>query len=155
MADLREEIDIEQEAKDFKGGFTLLSPGWKTFRYIEDSLEPTKSGKGHKLVISLECSNGVTMKHSINVINESVTAQAIGKKELSKIAECIGHKGKLRQTEVLYGREFDALVAVTKFKSNTTGEMLDSNDLTDFKPKGEGASVVPEASNDKEESVGW
>ena len=161
MAQFGEAIDTDEAVKDYKSGFSVVPPGWYTVVITESEVKDTSTG-GKMVVLKneLQDGSGRSLPDRLNIVNKSEIAQKIGRATLAKIAKYCGVNGKLENSDVLHGRPFDVKIVVEKFKSNKADEsgnypMLDSNKITDYRPKGEGANVVPETSSNKEESVGW
>lgn len=160
MAELGGDIDVDEAVKDFKGGFSVVPPGWHTVVITESEIVET-STKGKMLVLKYEVQGegGGEMPDRLNIVNKSEVAQKIGRATLAKIAKCVGVKGKLSNSDVLHGRPFDIKVIIEKFKSNKMDEetkeypMLDSNKVKDYRPKGEGSSVAPEPEKNAEASA--
>ena len=161
MANLGGAIDVDETVKDYKTGFEIIEPSWKTVVITESELKDTSTG-GKMLVLKdeLQDGSGRSLPDRLNIVNKSEIAQKIGRATLAKIAKCCGVNGKLENSDVLHGRPFDVKIVVEKFKSNKADEsgnfpMLDSNKIADYRPKGEGASVVPDAQEQAEESTSW
>ena len=163
MVQFGEDIDTDESVKDFKGSYETIEPGWKTVVITESTLKNTQTSGGKYLELKneLQDGSGRDITDRLNIVNKSEVAQKIGRAQLSKIAQCCGVKGKLSNSDVLHGRPYDVKIAIEEFKSNkkdeNTGEypMLKSNKITDYKPKGEGASAVPSSEpGEKKESSG-
>ena len=156
MAELGGKLDTDKEVENYRTGFEIVEPGWKTVVIVGSEVIKTKDGEGKFLEIKnqLQDGSGREVTDRLNIVNKSEVAQKIGRAQLSKIAQCIGHKGELANSDVLHGRPYDVKIAVKPFKSNTTGEMIEGNEITDYRPKGEGTSAPAEAST-KDEASGW
>lgn len=135
MANLNTTINPD-EAAGFSGQFQIIPPGDYLAVIVEDKLQPNKNNNGQVLMIKFELQDGTrrTLKAHINLSNPSEVAQKIGRAELAKIAQSIGHDAPLADTSVLYGRPLTIKIIVEEFKSNKDGKDLKSNKIADYRP---------------------
>lgn len=137
MANLGFGINAEEAAQEYRGSFEVSPPGWYRVVITGSEVKATKSGTGKMLELKYESRDGKTFLDRLNIINSSEVAQKIGRAALGKIALSIGHKGELKNTDVLHGRPFEVKVDVKEFESNNEpGKMLKSNEVTDYRPAG-------------------
>jgi len=121
----------EEMAKEARGDFEILPPGWYSATITKAELSDTQSG-GKMVVVTLLTGNGVEIRDYINIKNDSEKAQAIGRQRLAKLA-CEAGVKNLTDTMQLNGLPVDVKLKVEKFKSNTTGNELESNKVADYK----------------------
>lgn len=150
MANLNTPVNIE-EASEFRGQYEIIPPGEYLAVYLNDILEPNKNGTGEVLKIKFELQDGSkrTVTANLNYSNPSVTATAIGRGELAKIAQSIGHNAPVYKTEVLFGRPLTIKIIVEEFLSNKDGRALKSNKIADYKPASAAKPATAAAVNNK------
>lgn len=129
-------FNVEQQAQEFRGEFTVLPPGWRKMRILKGSIQNTNSG-GKMICLEINCDEG-EFTNRLNIFNSSSDAQRIGRAALAKICECVGIAGDFKLTDMpkLFGRELDVKVSIEEFKSTTSGKTLKSNKATDYAPAG-------------------
>jgi len=128
-------LNIETEAKEYKGGFTVLTPGWKKMVVLTGELKETNTG-GQQLALTLQNEEGSFIDR-LNIFNKSEMAQRIGRQALAKICESAGLSGNfsLKDMPKLFGRYIDVEVAVEKFKSNKPDANGEFKELASNKSK--------------------
>lgn len=157
-------VDInDSQAKDFKAGNEVVAPGWYNAVIIESVIYDNSKNTGKLLTLTYELiSSGSKVKDRLNLTNSSEVAQKIGQATLSKIKECVGHKGKLEDTDYLHGKPFAIKLIIDEFKGSDNN-MVPINKVKDYKPKlttgsssVETNSVVSDSGNDaQQKTVGW
>lgn len=151
MVGLDFDLNTEEAAGEYKAGFEVIPPGRYTVVIVESAKKNNKAGDGEILEFKYELMDG-SKRHvtdRLNVVNKSVVAQKIGRAALGKIAQCCGHKGALKNTDVLHGRPFDIKVVIEEFESNNEkGKMLKSNKVAEYFEKGS-SSTTPAATGSK------
>jgi hypothetical protein len=166
MANLGKGIDVNEAVKDFKSGYEVVEPGWKTVVIDNSEVKDTSTSGGKMLVLNyaLQDGSGRNVTDRLNIMNKSDVAQKIGQATLAKIAKCIGIEGTLNNSDVLHGKPFDVKIVIEPFRSNKANDkgeypMIDSNKVKDYKPKGEGISAqateAPEATEGEKAASSW
>ena len=152
-------LNIENEAKEFKGGFTVITPGWKKMLILTGQMKATATG-GQQLVLTLQCDEG-KFDDRLNIFNSSEIAQRIGRQALAKVCESAGLSGNfsLKDMPKLFGRYIDVEVSVEKFKSNkpdANGEFkeLSSNKAKNYAKAGTNSGKPQSAHAEKEAATG-
>jgi hypothetical protein len=133
-----EEGGQQKAAEEARGDFTVLPPGWYTVVIKKAELKDTSTG-GKMVVVDYETTGGDKITDRFNIKNASSDAQRIGRQQLAKMATCAGVPN-LNDTTQLFGMSLDVKLKIEKFKSNTTGNELESNKVSDYKEKGKGVS---------------
>jgi len=133
------DLNTEEAADEFYSGFTILAPGWYQVVIVESDIKPTKAGTGKFLELKMETKGGETITDRLNILNQNEVAQKIGRAALGKIAVSCGIKGALTNTDKLHGRPFEVKLEIEEFASNTSGEMLKSNKVKDYRAIGTAA----------------
>lgn len=148
------DFNVEDQAKEFKGGFNLIPEGWHKMVILTGEVQETKNG-GKMLCLVIKCAEG-EFTDRLNVVNASEIAQSIGLSQLAKICQCVGILGRFTPDRIpeLFGRGLDVEVVIEEFKSNTTGKTLQSNKAKNYAPAGEHTSVTP-TSKTREKSYDW
>lgn len=148
MANLNTTINPD-EAAGFSGQFEIIPPGEYLAVIVEDKLQPNKNNNGQVLMIKFELQDGTRRNVTtyLNLINPSEIAQKIGRAELAKIAQSIGHNAPLADTSVLYGRPLTIKIVVEEFASNKDGKLLKSNKIADYKPASAAKPLVTAANS--------
>jgi len=133
MADLTGMNFDPAKTEDMGDGFTVVPPGIYTVMIAKTELcdNSKKNGKVLKLSCQIIEGNhvGVVLLDNLNVRNPSEVSQKIGLSDLKKICDAIGFTGQLTDSEQLRGKPYSVQVEIEKFKSNTSGKMLDSNKI--------------------------
>lgn len=130
----------EEMAEDFKGGFDIVSPGWKKAVVVKTEIVPTSTG-GKMLKVYNELQGaevkseaGAIVIDQQNILNKSEIAQRIGRAAIAKMAQCMGIPS-VSDSENLCGHQYEIKVGMTKFASkNDSSKMLDSNEVKDYRP---------------------
>ena len=129
----------ETAAGNHKGAFVVWAPGWYDTVISGAELKETRAG-GSMVVITFGNQAGDTVKTNLNIKNANKGCEIGARATLAHIAQCIGIN--LTDTPQLIGQKITIKVKVTEFKSNLTGKMLPSNDVTDYKVTEKGQSDV-------------
>ena len=158
MAQLPYKANVEADVLEYKEGFAIIPPGWVKVVIVASEIVDTASG-GKMLVFEHQLQDGSdrSFKDRLNIMNASEKAQTIGRAALAKIAESIGHKGGIADSNVLHGRPFEVKIEIEEFKSNKAdalGEypMLKSNKAGGYRAVQTQAAHKPA---EKGEPVGW
>jgi len=138
----------EKMASEARGEFVVLPAGWYNATITGTELKETSSG-GTMLVVDFD-TKGTDIKDRLNIKNNSDKAQLIGRQKVAKIATCCNID--LKDSTQLHGLSIDIKLKVEEFKSNTSGEMLQSNKVTDYRKAGAGESQSPVATG---QGAGW
>ena len=154
MANLGFDLDVTKEKDEFFSGKDVFEPGWYNFRITKEEWKDTPSG-GKRLVFTFSTDDGRNLEHGLNLVNNNQKAVAIARGELAKIADAIGHRGVLNNTDVLFGRPFMAKVIKEDYTFNDkeTGEAktTQTNKVKDYRP-----SEMKQKSNTSKPTVdGW
>lgn len=148
MAELGGRINVDEEAKEYRGEFTVMPPGWYTAVIVKSEVRSTKNNDGKILELVFQTKkSGSELTERVNIVNKSEVAQRIGRSTLAKIAQEIGIKGELSNSNVLHGKPIDIKVTVEEFESNKeAGKMLKSNKIADYRKAGTGVNEANGAS---------
>ena len=137
MANLGFEINVSEEKEGFYSGKDVFEPGWYQFRITKEEWKDTQSG-GKRLVFTFSTDDGRKTKHGLNFVNNNPKAVAIARSELAKIADAIGHRGGISNTDVLFGKPFMAklLKEPYTFTDKDSGEekTIQTNKVKDYRP---------------------
>lgn len=153
MANLGFELNVAEEKEGFYSGKDIFEPGWYQFRITKEEWKDTPSG-GKRLVFTLSTDDGKNLEHGLNLVNNNPKAVSIARGELAKIADAIGHRGMLNNTDVLFGRPFMAKVIKEDytFTDNEGNEKTTpTNKVKDYRP----AEMKPKSNTSKPTVDGW
>lgn len=135
MVEMGFDFNADEAAAEYKAGFEVVPPGIYNVVIVDSTKKPNKAGTGAILEFKYELLDG-SKRHVVdrlNIVHPSETAQKIARATLGKIAQCVGHKGVLKNTDTLHGRPFGIKVVIEDFESNTEkGKMLQSNKVADY-----------------------
>lgn len=153
-------LNIENEAKEFKGGFTVITPGWKKMLILTGQMKETANKTGQILVLTFQNNEGKFDEY-LNIFNSSEIAQRIGRQALAKICECAGLSGNftLKDMPKLFGHYIDVDVKIEKKpsnKPNANGEFkeMSFNRAKDYAKAGANSSKPQPAPDEKEQATG-
>lgn len=130
MTQLAGDLDVEKGVEDYKeGGFTVRPPGWYTAVLLKDEEKITKEDKRNNVksavankfleaVFQIQDGTKDEVKELYNIKNRSKKCQAIGRANLCKVAESVGHTGTFSNTAVLFGRPLMIKLGVEEFQTN-------------------------------------
>lgn len=132
-------INLDPNVKESTGGFTLLPVGEYTSVIVRDELKDNnkKNGKVLKLTLQVIAGQytGETIDDNINITNPSTLCQDIGQGTLKRICGLCNVQYPPPNTAGLYGKPIIIKVKIGKpFKSNRTGEMLESREVATYNP---------------------
>lgn len=151
MASMNMDFDpraVEPDAGP-KGGGVIPEEGPFEFELIESDVTPTRDGTGQKLEVVAECLTepyrGRKVFDSINIVNKSAQAQAIGQGQLSALCRAAGFADKLEDSEQLHHRPFWAKLKIEEYFSNKHQRQMQKNVFKQFMFDGceDGASANP------------
>ena len=145
-----------------EGNFRVIPPGIYNVVIVDSGLKPTKAGNGQYLELTYQIIEGPevgqTVKDRINIVNPSVDAQRIGRSQLRKICDAVGHKGQLKDSCQLHNKPMAIKVVVEEFESNKEpGRMLQSNRVESRMPKQSAitAAPPPSAESGQAQPIAW
>lgn len=128
--------EMDTDVKESGGGFDVLPGGQYKMVIVGDELKDNRAGNGKLLVPKLQVVEGahagVTIPDYINLTNPNKQCQEIGQGTLKKICRLCNVQYPPTDTTTLYGKPMSVKVAVQSFKSNTTGNDLQSNNVKSY-----------------------
>lgn len=134
MADLSG-INLDPNVKE-SGDFEVVPEGKYPVVIINDELKDTKAGTGKYLEITLQINKGeyrgTELTDRLNIQNPSGEAVRIGQGTLKRICSVCNVPFPIQDTRKLYGRPMTAKVKIKEFQSNTTGNLLQSNEVSSY-----------------------
>lgn len=149
--------EMDTDVKESGGGFDVLPGGQYKMVIVGDELKDNRAGNGKLLVPKLQVVDGahagVTIPDYINLTNPNKQCQEIGQGTLKKICRLCGVQYPPADTTALYGKPMDVKVKVKNFKSNTTGNDLQSNEIKGYSEVK--AQAAPVAATPKTEDLPW
>jgi hypothetical protein len=120
------------------GSFQVVPEGRYKAVIAGDKLYPTKDTKGRILELTVQIIegqfSGLTIPDRLNILNPSEIAQRIAQGTLKRICSAVGVAYPLQNTDVLLGKPMLVTVEIEKFKSNKTGNDLQSNKIKNYAP---------------------
>ena len=150
-------ITLDANVQEAGEGFEVLPKAHYKMVIVSDELKPTKAGTGKYLAFKLQVIEGPhaqkTVTDNINLVNPSQVCQAIGQGVLKKICNLCGVQYPPQDTTGLYGKPMDVNMDIQTFKSNKSGNELQSNVV-----KGYGAiktQAVAAPAKDEDEVAPW
>lgn len=124
-------VNLDPNVQEATDGFEVLPRGKYKMVIIGDELKATKAGTGKYLTVKLQVVEGAhaakQVTDNINLANPSMMAQNIGQGTLKKICTLCGVQYPPQDTTGLYGKPIEVSIDVQTFKSNKTGNELQSN----------------------------
>jgi hypothetical protein len=129
-------VSLDPEVQEASDGFEVLPQGKYKIVIIGDELKTTKAGTGKYLAVNLQVVEGAhTAKQvtdNINLVNPSQVCQQIGQGTLKKICTLCGVQYPPQDTIELYGKPMEVSIDIQTFKSNKTGDELQSNNVKSY-----------------------
>ena len=149
-------VQMDVNVQESGGDFEVLPAGHYKMVIINDLLKDNRAGNGKILKLKLQVIDGphkgVTIDDHINLTNPNKQCQEIGQGTLKKICRLSNVQYPPADTTGLYGKPMSVKVAVQSFKSNMTGNDLQSNNVKGYtEVKAQHAEVNPQAT----ETLPW
>jgi hypothetical protein len=127
--------DPKEEAKALGRVFEVVKPGWYPAAIVHSENHITSTGSECVILkFRLEDGTGRDVEQKIYTGKVKASALELSAARVAKIADCIGHKGKVGNTDPLMGRPLEIHIIIKKFLSNNTGEELESNEIVNYRP---------------------
>jgi len=135
MSDLSN-MGMDPNTEETTGAFNVVPAGRYEMVIIADNLKDAKSGKGKVLSLTFQIVSGPEKDSTIivrlNIKNTSEVAERIGQGTLKRLCRLTGVTFPPANTDHMKGKPIMGTVVVKSFKSNNTGDMLESNDIKAF-----------------------
>lgn len=129
-------LDFDTGAPEYaqpERDFSPIPEGIYNARIDKVELKPTKDGTGLRLVLMLKICGpshvGRVVVEGLNVANKNPAAQAVGRRQLHQLLECVGMVGE-RDMSKLAGEEVSISVAIKP----ASGGYAESNSVKKFLP---------------------
>jgi hypothetical protein len=144
-------IAFNKDVKENTGEFIILPLGKYQAVILRDELKPTKNGNGKFLELTLQIQSPGEFRHieiidRLNILNPSEIAQNIGQGTLKRICSLLGVVYPPDDSRKLWGKPMTISVKIKEFISNTTGEELQSNEVTGYSKPAAAADSLPKTS---------
>jgi hypothetical protein len=122
MASLSEHLGGQFKAEEHPDTFGIITPGEYVAQIVDSDIVETKKKDGQMAKFTFEIMEGEFEKRLLwvncNIVNPSVQAQAIGQKELAKIAVAAGIS-EADDTEEFHYKPMLITVGVRKYTDNS------------------------------------
>lgn len=149
-------IQMDKDVPESGGGFCALPNDTYKMVIIGDELRDNAAKNGKLFVPKLQVVagpyTGVTILDYINLTNPSVRCQEVGQGTLKKICRFCNVQYPPEDTAGMYGKPMNVKIEVKGFKSKTTGNDLQSNNVKDYS---EVTSQAPSAPVPQSEDLPW
>ena len=133
MADLGE--DFDQDTVEPSDSLEPVPNDVYALEIIESDVVETKSGTGRMIKLTINITEGPyegrRIWDNINFRNQNEVAQRIGQQSLASLCAACGHRGPLRDTELLHKIPFKGRVVIEHDK---TGQYGPRNAIKSYMP---------------------
>lgn len=139
MADLGE--DFDPESVEPRESLDPVPAGVYAVEIVESDVVDTKSGTGRMVKLTHKIMEGSyegrLIWDNINFRNENEVAQRIGQQAIAELCAACGHRGPLRDTELLHGIPMKIRVTIQEDKSGQYGPR---NNVRNYMPYDDGGA---------------
>lgn len=167
MADQDFNINVQEEAADYKGSYGIIEPGWKKVVITQSCFKATVAGNGEFYEVKNELQDGTgrSIINRFNTTNPTQKTQDIARKELAAVANFCGIKGNLSKADLkagkLHGRPYEVRIEVGSFISKKEGDIdpetgkqrvIPKNEIKEYRAC---QSVQSKSSSEAKSPTGW
>ena len=141
-------LSFDENVKE-TGAFEVVPKGKYQVVITGDELMDNKAKTGKLLVLNLQIVSGehkgVELIDRLNILHPTKKAQDIAQGTLKRLCSIHSVPFPPKDTRQLWGKPMTASVEVQGFESNTTGEMLKSNNVKGYSKAQKDISPVQES----------